>query len=157
MTLCRVTNGCVAFTHFADPSAATTLSVNTNQGQSEAETDGGQELEIPPTPEFGRSPNTPKTSSFQFPKTPTTSGYAGDTQPAPYNGFEARERSSYSEDANVGAGGLDPTTIFVGGLEMFGPNAWDERKVHAHFAKFGGVENVKVVRPGKCRSCNCKQ
>jgi hypothetical protein len=44
---------------------------------------------------------------------------------------------------------LDPTTLFVGGLEMFGPGAWDEEKVKNFFARFGGLESVKVVRPCK--------
>jgi hypothetical protein len=44
---------------------------------------------------------------------------------------------------------LDPTTLFVGGLEMFGPGAWNEEKVKNFFARFGGLESVKVVRPCK--------
>lgn len=43
---------------------------------------------------------------------------------------------------------LDPTTLFVGGLEMYGPAAWDEEKVGNYFSRFGGLEQVKVVRPG---------
>jgi hypothetical protein len=31
---------------------------------------------------------------------------------------------------------------------MNGPNAWDEEKVQSFFSKFGGIEAVKVVRPG---------
>lgn len=43
---------------------------------------------------------------------------------------------------------LDPTTIFVGGLEMDGPYAWDENKVMGVFGKYGEVVDVKVVKPG---------
>src|SRR5882724_5023552 len=36
----------------------------------------GQELDIPPTPDFGMSPNTPKTTgSMMFPHTPSTSTF----------------------------------------------------------------------------------
>ncbi|TFK36928.1 hypothetical protein BDQ12DRAFT_686103 [Crucibulum laeve] len=42
---------------------------------------------------------------------------------------------------------LDPTTLFVGGLEMFGPGAWDETKLQAVFGRFGGLENVRLISP----------
>jgi hypothetical protein len=110
----------------------------------------GLDPEMPPTPEFGGSPNTSRNTSGQFPKTPPRN-YAGDLQEVSHNvgGIEIKEPLYHSGHAsNLGDKDLDPTTIFVGGLEMYGPNAWDEKKVHSHFARFGGVENVKVVRPG---------
>jgi hypothetical protein len=106
----------------------------------------GQEVDMPPTPEFGRSPITPKTPGSQFPETPTTGDFCGDFQ-MPFK-YDCKERPSYFGDTRTGEKELDPTTIFVGGLEMNGPNAWNEEKVRSFFAKFGGIEAVKVVRPG---------
>ncbi|KAL4067375.1 hypothetical protein V8B97DRAFT_1919100 [Scleroderma yunnanense] len=45
----------------------------------------------------------------------------------------------------------DPTTIFVGGLEMYGPKAWDESKLRTLFSKYGGIKFVKVIRPSNKR------
>jgi hypothetical protein len=47
---------------------------------------------------------------------------------------------------------LDHTTVFIGGMEMFGPNAWDEARVRAVFGKFGEIEGVKFIRPGKIKT-----
>ncbi|KAI0319752.1 hypothetical protein OF83DRAFT_1082036 [Amylostereum chailletii] len=42
---------------------------------------------------------------------------------------------------------FDPTTIFIGGMEMFGPNAWDDGRVRTVFGQYGPIENVKFIRP----------
>lgn len=42
---------------------------------------------------------------------------------------------------------IDPTTLFVGGLEISGPGAWDEERVRNLFSRFGGLESVKFFRP----------
>ncbi len=81
---------------------------------------------------------TPVTSGSQFPITPTTSG-------ASYDGFGANDDGKSSNIQKK----IDPTTLFVGGLETSGPSAWDEAKVRQLFAKFGGLESVKFVRPGR--------
>lgn len=101
------------------------------------------ELGIPPTPEFGTSPMTPKTPGSLIPRTPTGS-YLGDSGSLP----EFVTRNGLQWDAKR-EGPLDPTTIFVGGLEMYGPNAWDEERVRNLFSRYGGVQNVKVIRPGR--------
>ena len=44
---------------------------------------------------------------------------------------------------------VDPTTLFVGGLDISGPGAWDEEKVRTIFSRYGGLESVKFVRPSK--------
>lgn len=49
---------------------------------------------------------------------------------------------------------VDPTTLFVGGLELFGPGAWDEEKLTKTFSRYGGLEHVKIVRPGGCNFSN---
>ncbi|KAF5385322.1 hypothetical protein D9615_001326 [Tricholomella constricta] len=110
--------------------------------------DHGQELEIPPTPGLGRSPLTPKTPGSGFPSTPTTND--GDMQRLSF-----REAFTDSEGKDHGYYGdfashereIDPTTLFVGGLETFGPGAWDEEKVTKFFSRFEGLEDVKIVRP----------
>ena len=50
------------------------------------------------------------------------------------------QRDSYRE--------LDPTTVFVGGLEVQGPHGWDENKLRHIFGRFGIIENVHLVAPG---------
>jgi hypothetical protein len=103
----------------------------------------GQELDMPPTPELGISPITPKTPGSMFPVTPTD-----DLQSPSFKNRDGKGHLAY--DAVSGAEKeLDPTTIFVGGLEMFGPSAWDEEKVQNYFGKFGVVEHVKFIRPGQ--------
>lgn len=42
---------------------------------------------------------------------------------------------------------VDPSTVFVGGLDMPGRETWDENKLHRIFDRFGAVENVHIVRP----------
>ncbi|TEB38965.1 hypothetical protein FA13DRAFT_1785235 [Coprinellus micaceus] len=81
-------------------------------------------------------PSTPKTPSTVYPLTPTsctdddkTFNYVPELQEVP------TQRS------------IDPTSLFVGGLEIIGPSAWDEEKVRLHFAKYGGLQHVKLVRP----------
>lgn len=83
-------------------------------------------------------PSTPKTPSTVYPLTPTsctdddkTFNYVPELQEVP------TQRS------------IDPTSLFVGGLEIIGPSAWDEEKVRLHFAKYGGLQHVKLVRPRK--------
>ncbi|KAJ3511484.1 hypothetical protein NLJ89_g4071 [Agrocybe chaxingu] len=107
---------------------------------------GAQELYIPQTPALDTSSITPLTPGSQFPLTPTTSGF--DTSQ------ELTTKSFGEDDHNVteprdprSQREIDPTTLFVGGLEMFGPGAWDEEKVRKFFSRFGGLESVKVVRP----------
>ncbi|KAF9015599.1 hypothetical protein BDQ17DRAFT_1418651 [Cyathus striatus] len=42
---------------------------------------------------------------------------------------------------------VDPTTLFVGGLEMYGPGAWDENRLRHIFSKYKGLVNVQLVKP----------
>ncbi|KAG1885960.1 hypothetical protein F4604DRAFT_1646552 [Suillus subluteus] len=107
------------------------------------------EFGIPPTPEFGTSPMTPKTPGSLIPRTPTTGSYLGDFQSGSLPEFVTKNGLQCDTKRE---GPLDPTTIFVGGLEMYGPNAWDEERVRNLFSRYGGVENVKVIRPVNKRS-----
>ncbi|PBL00508.1 hypothetical protein ARMGADRAFT_382575 [Armillaria gallica] len=105
-----------------------------------------QELDMPPTPGLGMSPITPRTPGVMFPATPTST--IGDLHGiVSFNGYDSKDKDGYPEENTREERLLDPTTLFVGGLEMYGPGAWDEEKVSNFFRKFGGLESVKVVRP----------
>ncbi|KAF8841966.1 hypothetical protein BDN67DRAFT_1010225 [Paxillus ammoniavirescens] len=116
--------------------------------------DDGQEIEtdLAPTPEYGASPITPRTPGSLMLRTPTTSSCMGDFQSMSFKDYDSQDSllrlPREKRDDTV----VDPTTIFVGGLDMFGPTAWDEDKVRALFSRYGGVEAVKVVRPTNKRS-----
>ncbi|KAF8898973.1 hypothetical protein BD779DRAFT_50484 [Infundibulicybe gibba] len=101
--------------------------------------DEAQELDMPSTPGLGMSPLTPKTSGSTYPVTPTSAGDDG-------------LKLSFTKDTALKDRELDPMTLFVGGLEMFGPGAWDEEKVTNFFSRFGGLESVKLVRPMNSRA-----
>ncbi|KAJ7040393.1 hypothetical protein C8F04DRAFT_255421 [Mycena alexandri] len=105
-----------------------------------------QEVDMPETPGLEMSPITPKTSGSQFPTTPTSTD--GDLQRSAFQEYESKEKNGYFDEVKE----LDPTTLFVGGLEMYGSGAWDEERVSAFFGRFGGLESVKVVRPQNARS-----
>ncbi|KAH9486538.1 hypothetical protein JR316_0000603 [Psilocybe cubensis] len=103
----------------------------------------GQDLFIPPTPALDSSTITPITPDSKFPTTPASSTK---NYHYPAKGSDYKESCGSSKD-NRQEREIDPTTLFVGGLEMFGPGAWNEEKVKAFFSRFGGLEYVKVVRP----------
>lgn len=44
---------------------------------------------------------------------------------------------------------VDPTTVFVGGLDVYNDDVWDESHLTAIFAQYGRIENIQVVRPRK--------
>lgn len=90
---------------------------------------------------------TPLTAGSQFPITPISSAPEGHLSMY-YDNFDAKENVASFKGSQVDRE-IDPTTLFVGGLEMFGPGAWDEEKVKNFFARFGGLESVKLVRPCK--------
>ena len=123
-----------------------------------------QELTIPPTPEFSASsltvtPITPRTVT-SFPRTPQSvymrapvhvhDGSATEATDAitPKKGGRFGYHHEGVDSASEAEGkSLDPLTIFVGGLEMFGQHAWDEGKLWELFGKHGEVENVQLVKP----------
>ena len=106
---------------------------------------------MPQTPALDTSSITPVSPGSQFPVTPTSCND---------NLHQSTQQKSLGEPEtpmmNRSDRELDPTTLFVGGLEMFGPGAWDEEKVKNFFARFGGLESVKVVRPCKFNACFSK-
>ncbi|KAF7307112.1 RNA binding protein [Mycena indigotica] len=106
------------------------------------ENENTQEGDEPETPGLGMSPVTPKTNdSQQFPTTPATSVSEDDTTGKDASYFPGGEPK-----------GIDPTSLFVGGLEMYGPDAWDEHRVTALFEKYGGLQSVRVVKPTNAKA-----
>ena len=99
---------------------------------------------MPQTPALDTSSITPVSPGSQFPVTPTSCSDNLHQSMQPKFLGEPETPTMNRSDRE-----LDPTTLFVGGLEMFGPGAWDEEKVKNFFARFGGLESVKVVRPRK--------
>lgn len=73
----------------------------------------------------------------RLPVTPAASGTF-------YDNFAVRDSKlpRYGTEKQV-----DPTTLFVGGLEISGTGAWDEEKVRMIFSRYGGLESIKFVRP----------
>ncbi|KAF8913080.1 hypothetical protein CPB84DRAFT_1760296 [Gymnopilus junonius] len=107
--------------------------------------DSAQDLYIPQTPTLDSSTITPLSQGSHFPPTPTSPGaeiLQGMSHK--YLGVKETPMSFKSFRPNRE---IDPTTLFVGGLEMFGPGAWDEERVRTFFSRFGGLESVKLVRP----------
>ena len=110
---------------------------------------GDDQLDIVSTPGLGMSPITPKSLGSGFPSTPTDLS-------AEMSGLSLEPKLNcgdpYNNDNVFKGKPVDPTTLFVGGLEMFGPSAWDEGKVRKCFEKYGTLENVKFVRPCKSKT-----
>lgn len=104
---------------------------------------GEDQLDVASTPGLGMSPITQKSFGSGFPSTPTD--LSGEMSGFSANMKSCQENSRNSN--NIFKKPVDPSTLFVGGLEMFGPNAWDEGKVRKCFEKYGVLENVKFVRP----------
>ncbi|KAF7307104.1 RNA binding protein [Mycena indigotica] len=131
------------------PSSALSVVIAGKNGHNELSTtasveenENTQEGDEPETPGLGMSPVTPKTNdSQQFPTTPATSVSEDDTTGKDASYFPGGEPK-----------GIDPTSLFVGGLEMYGPDAWDEHRVTALFEKYGGLQSVRVVKPTNAKA-----
>lgn len=100
---------------------------------------GNQSIDFAPaaTPDLSASPTTPGTR-LESPLTPTS--YSHDFLPVIAEDHDTREVRT-----------TDPTSIFVGGLES-SSEVWDEGRIRELFEKFGLVEDVQLIRPGKFRS-----
>lgn len=128
----------------------------------------GPRVEIPPTPELADTSLTlSPTSAHPGPETPmyptivplASAGYS--TQYKESEDDEDLTRGHEEECASSESGRkhehprqltVDPNTIFVGGLEPFGPRSWDEARLRQIFEKYGKVQDVRVVIPSKVSS-----
>ncbi|CAL1694040.1 unnamed protein product [Somion occarium] len=149
--------------------------VTSSPSRLRIEVDDGQELAVPPTPEFSVSsltPITPRTATSSFPRTPQSAHHTGFDQVhvddgsyrGPVQEFHTPRKGGrfgvYGTQDDVGFGvvnnhggrELDPLTIFVGGLEMYGPHAWDEEKLRRIFEQYGEIEDIQLVRPPSKKS-----
>ncbi len=117
--------------------------------------DRGVELSVPPTPEFSVSsitPNTPKTA-HSFPQTPQSSmsmSFMGELSrnpliqtPRKSGMFDLRDASTDNTNKEC-----YPTTIWIGGLDIFSSNPWNEDKVRSLFEKYGDIEDLQFIRNG---------
>lgn len=76
---------------------------------------------------------------------------------APHGHDNAGERSEKYLPSHAYAPGpgrnrerdIDPFTVFVGGLDTVGMNAWDEERLQNVFGQYGHIEDIKVVRPSE--------
>ncbi len=71
--------------------------------------------------------------------------------PAPQWSEAKARRPVGTGDENIDANPrnvLDPTTIFVGGLDVHGRCTWDEQRLGRVFGQYGEIAEVKLVRPG---------
>ncbi|PPR00029.1 hypothetical protein CVT24_009038 [Panaeolus cyanescens] len=101
-------------------------------------------LYMPDTPSLDISSVTPITPGSQYPITPKTLASSDSPQGDFHqSGDVFTEHCEPQHHEKI----TDPTTLFVGGLELFGPGAWNEEKLTSFFSRFGGLESVKVVRP----------
>ncbi|KAF9270021.1 hypothetical protein L218DRAFT_7553 [Marasmius fiardii PR-910] len=100
------------------------------------------EVEVDP-PSLTMSPTTPKSPVSTFFLTPTSTDSCKNvsTKEAEDDTFRFPGTPSGMERV------VDTSTLFVGGLDMHGPGAWDEAKLQNYFQRFGGLQNVKIVRP----------
>ncbi|PCH34009.1 hypothetical protein WOLCODRAFT_160525 [Wolfiporia cocos MD-104 SS10] len=117
----------------------------------------GRTNSIPPTPGFVVSPITPLSPKTvrNYPDTPTSAESRIGEEP------DLQTSAHYSAPKYVrGSGGkyepswsvnvekeFDPNTIFVGGLDMYTSDTWDEGQLRAIFERYGQIENIQFVRP----------
>ena len=99
------------------------------------------------TSELKTSPVMPKHSGPFIPFTPTSGSGIKSSESMSFQSPRG-EMAPLLSEARFGPV-YDPTTVFVGGLEMCGPKAWDERKLRVLFSKYGAIKFVKVVRPSQ--------
>lgn len=87
------------------------------------------------TPGLVMSPSTPRTALPHTPVTPINQAHNEVL-------FVHKLDREHGNDREY-----DPTSLFVGGLEVCGPEAWTVGKLHSLFARFDGLLDVKMVRP----------
>lgn len=109
----------------------------------------GQTLEIPPTPELSGACFT-ETPTSAMPRTPIYPPMIG-LGNVQYRNVDGCGIEIFNDNGFNASGfherekEFDPKTIFVGGLEPYGPVPWDENRLKTVFQQYGEVENVRIV------------
>ncbi|KAI0094272.1 hypothetical protein BDY19DRAFT_988133 [Irpex rosettiformis] len=117
-------------------------------------TDLGQELTIPPTPEFTTAsitPVTPKTNS-SYPLTPQSARTMGSVASFDNHHMTPRRGGRFgvgntSRDEGDTGREVDPCSVFVGNLEVNTPPGWSEERLRDVFGKYGRLEDVAFHTP----------
>lgn len=106
----------------------------------------------PPFIENLASPFVPKSPESAYPLASAFNFYDSFAIPPAPRWLEARPRGpTGTGDENIDINPhnvLDPTTIFVGGLDVHGRCTWDEQRLIRVFGQYGEIAEVKLVRPG---------
>ncbi|KZT74988.1 hypothetical protein DAEQUDRAFT_807262 [Daedalea quercina L-15889] len=119
---------------------------------------------VPPSPRHYAVPRTPKSGRFP----PSPSVHPGEADLMHFPGHEGGLQRTFermkpcSEPASLVVHGehwlagdkhlVDPTAIFVGGLDVYSDDVWDESHLGAIFAQYGQIEGIQVVRPASKKS-----
>ncbi|KAI0275047.1 hypothetical protein BC834DRAFT_27703 [Gloeopeniophorella convolvens] len=110
----------------------------------------------PPAIDNLASPFVPKSPEPTYPRISSGFGfYDNFSAPSASQWPELRPRRSVvpcDENMDVNRDGLDPTTIFVGGLEVHGRCTWDEQRLRRVFGQYGEIDEIKLVRPAQKKS-----
>jgi hypothetical protein len=105
----------------------------------------------PPFIENLASPFVPKSLEPAYPLSGSAFSFY-DSFAIPPQWSEARHRGpTVTGDENIDINlrkVLDPTTVFVGGLDVHGRCTWDEQRLKRVFGQYGEIAEVKLVRPG---------
>ena len=126
---------------------------STSEGQAYLNQFQGQEITMPPTPAFTAAsitPVTPKTGP-SFPHTPQSErGTFASIEPYVNGSLRmfSKPGGRLPERHDGRANEIDPLCIFVGGLDVVGPNPWTEDRVREVFSKYGEIEKLEF---------NCRQ
>lgn len=121
-----------------------------------SDTDQGQELEVPMTPEFTASsitPVTPKTGT-SYPLTPLSATMM-ESVPSFDNHHTTPRRGGRfgafvpNKDEGDASREVDPCSVFVGNLELNAVPGWSEERLRGVFEKYGQLEEVSFHTPGE--------
>lgn len=70
------------------------------------------------------------------------------THPPPLAGHSTNMAPLSHLMQDLPADGVDPRTVFVGGLSVQDTDEWDEQKLRHIFDRYGSIETIQIVRPG---------
>lgn len=121
-------------------------------GNAQSPPPGSASVLSPPFIENLASPFVPKSLEPAYPLAGSAFNFYDSFAIPPASQWsEARARPTGTGDENIDVNlcnVLDPTTIFVGGLDVHGRCTWDEQRLKRVFGQYGEIVEVRLVRPG---------